>query len=102
MHVWNWIDLHWQAILGWVTGLITLYRVGRWFANLAISINSVFTRFELAEATLEKLATNHLPHLQVEMEKMNEGLADLQISTTNSNELLQGIREDIRAVLDRV
>lgn len=102
MQVMNWIGLHWQAILGWITGLVTLYKAGRWFAKLAISINNVFERFIQAENTLEKLATNHLPHLQIEMEKMNEGLADLQISTDGSNELLTGIREDIRAVLDRV
>ena len=97
-----WIDAHWQALLGWLTGLITLVKVGRYFAKMAVSINRVFERFAEAEQTLHSLASNHLPHIQMEMEKVNEGIADLKITTDGSNELLAGVREDIRAVLDKL
>ena len=102
MQVMNWIGAHWQPLLGWLTGLVTLYKTGRFFAKVAISVNNFFESFVKSRETLELLATNHLPHLQVEMEKMNEGLADLQISTDGNAELLTGIREDLRAVLDRI
>jgi len=96
MHFWNlsslyWIDSHWQALLGWITGIFTLSKVLKAFAKLTISVNDVFERFLAAEQTLTLVATNHLPHLQAEMERMNDGVADLQNKTERGNETLAEI-----------
>lgn len=91
-----WLDAHWQALLGWLTGLITLAKVGKYFTKMAISVNRVFERFEEAEQTLHLLATNHLPHLQTEMERMNEGIADLQDKSGRSTETLIEIATILR------
>jgi len=84
----SWIGVHWQALLAWLTGIITLSKVGKFFARGAIGIGKVFDRFEAAEQTLTLLATNHLPHLQVEMERLNEGVADLQTTSNKGNDTL--------------
>ena len=91
-----WLDAHWQAVLGWITGLITLAKVGKLFAKLAVSVNNVFERFLAAEQTLTLLATNHLPHLQAEVERMNDGIADLQNKTANGNDTLIEIATILR------
>jgi hypothetical protein len=98
----SWIAQNWQIVLAWITGLTALWRVGKVLTGFVLSITDVFARFAKAESTLGLLATNHLPHLQAEMEKMNEGIADLQICSDKSNEIQSGIREDLRVVLDRL
>jgi len=92
----SWIGSHWQALLAWLTGIITLSKAGRFFARGAISIGKVFDRFETAEQTLVLLATNHLPHLQVEMEKLNTGVADLQATSDKGNDTLIEIATILR------
>jgi hypothetical protein len=91
-----WIDAHWQALLAWVTGIFTLSKVGKFFARFAIAINNIFERFEKAEETLTLVATNHLPHMQSEMERMNDGIADLQSKTANGNDTLIEIATILR------
>ena len=98
----GWIIVHWQAVLGWITGLTILWRTGRMIARFIMSVTDVFARFAKAEGTLDLLATNHLPHMQAEMVKLNEGIADLQISADKGNDIQAGIREDLRVVLDRL
>ena len=92
----SWIATNWQAVLGWTTGFTLLYKGGKIFANLAVSFNDVRERFSKAEATLQIVATNHLPHLQVEMEKMNKGIAGLQICSDKGNESLVEIATILR------
>ena len=91
-----WLDAHWPAVLGWITGLITLAKVGKFFAKLAVSVNNVSERFLAAEQTLTLLATNHLPHLQAEVERVNDGIADLQNKTANGNDTLIEIATILR------
>lgn len=92
MQFFQWIATNWQAICAWAGGLYLAYHIGRLFASLVLVINALVKRFQMAEGTLVAMATNHLPHLQVELEKTN-------LSMLQSNALLLDIRKDLRAVL---
>lgn len=92
MQFFQWIASNWQALCGWIGGLYLTYHIGRLFASFVLAINSLVNRFQKAEGTLTAMSTNHLPHIQAELEKTS--LAMLQ-----SNALLLDIRKDLRAVL---
>lgn len=77
MYFFQWIAIHWQVVCGWLTGLYILARYGRALTNLILSVNSIVLRFENAERTLGLLATNHLPHIQAELEKNNVLMASM-------------------------
>jgi len=91
-----WLDAHWEHLLGWITGIFTISKVLRIFARVTISVNDVFERFLAAEQTLTLVATNHLPHLQAEMERMNDGVADLQSNSSKGNDTLIEIAAILR------
>ena len=67
-----WLNANWQFICGLFTVLYVIYILAKFFAEIVIKISSVVKRFETAESTLVTVATNHLPHLQWEIEKTNE------------------------------
>ena len=84
---WNpfdWASEHWGQMLGVAAVSTFLYR-------LYIGVRKIVGLGEAilsARSDLELLKTNHIPHLQVEVEKVNENLV--------------GLREDIRDGLDRL
>lgn len=92
MQLFQWIATNWQAVCAWTGGLYLTYHIGRLFASMVLALNSWVKRFQQAETTLVTMSTNHLPHIQAELEKTS--LAVLQ-----SNALLLDIRKDLRAVL---
>lgn len=73
----HWLELNWQAVCGWCTGIYLTYRVGKFFTDIVLKVKSVVERFETAESTLVSVATNHLPHLQWELEKTNKTLISM-------------------------
>ena len=81
----QWIASNWQAICGWGGGLYLTYHFCRLLIAIVLAINAVVKRFTTAETTLSTVATNHLPHLQAEMEKVNVNLS--------------GLRRDLSAIL---
>lgn len=81
----DWFSLHWQVICGWGTALIVLYKFFRWIGKATSSAHKVVVRATDAEETIKLIATNHLPHIQIELEKLNETMT--------------GIREDFVKVL---
>lgn len=91
-----WLDAHWEHLLAWITGILTLSKILKIFAKVTISINGVFERFLAAEKILTLVATNHLPHLQVEMERLNDGIADLQNKSSKGNDTLTEIAAILR------
>lgn len=80
-----WIATHWQEICGWAFLVVALYKFIMFLIKITNGVNSVVDRATEAEQTLQKMATNHLPHMQVELEKTNEHLS--------------GLREEISKVL---
>jgi hypothetical protein len=79
-------------VCGWSTGLYLVYHIGRFFTFVILKIQSVASRFMKAEETLTIMATNHLPHIQSELEKSN-------IRSEQNNQVLIDIRGDLRKVL---
>lgn len=73
----HWLDSNWQAVCGWCTGIYLTYRVGKFFTDIVLKVKSVVERFEAAESTLVSVATNHLPHLQIELEKTNATMTSM-------------------------
>lgn len=102
MDFFAWLGSNWHLVIISGSTVALAFKAIQFLARLTITINTFFTDLGQAKNTVNLLATNHLPHLQSEMERTNEALADLQISTDGSNEILIGIRENLRAVLDRV
>jgi hypothetical protein len=82
-------DLHslfntpWQAFvtslssIGLLTFIYVVWKIGTFLVHLTLAIASVRERFVAGEGTINLIATNHLPHLQIEMEKTNAQLAQL-------------------------
>ena len=44
---------------------------------MVLKVSSVVERFEIAESTLTTVATNHLPHIQAELEKTNKTISSM-------------------------
>lgn len=66
MNFFTWLNNHlnliaWPALLGIA-----------W--KISAKIKGYSDRFSKSEETIELLATNHLPHIQAELEKINSGL----------------------------
>jgi hypothetical protein len=78
MQLFQWIATNWQAVCGWVGGLYLIYHIGKLFIALVLAINSITDRAKAAEDTLSLLATNHFPHLQLAIERVNENLEGLR------------------------
>lgn len=73
----HWLDTNWQFIAGLCTALYFIYRIVQFFADIVLKVSSVVKRFEAAESTLVAVATNHLPHMQVELEKTNQTMTSM-------------------------
>lgn len=80
-----WIVSHWQTICGWSFLVVVAYKFIRFLAKAITVGNDMVNRTTDAEKTIHLLATNHLPHIQAELEK--------------SNDHLSGLREEISKVL---
>lgn len=58
-----WISDHF-SLIAWPTVVIMAWK-------LSATLRGYKDRFEKAEETIETIATNHLPHMQIELEKLN-------------------------------
>lgn len=94
----QWIGNNWGAVCGWAAGFYALYKMGSIVSAFASFLFSLVTRFKNAEKTLNLLATNHLPHLQKEMEKLNDKVEELNEGQNRMLDVLSQIREDLRLV----
>jgi hypothetical protein len=68
MKFFAWISDHLQLI-AWPTVCVFIWKL----RGVLVEYRD---RFKKAETTVELLATNHLPHLQTELEKINGGIKD--------------------------
>lgn len=73
----HWLDSNWAFIAGLCTAIYFIFRIVQFFADIVIKVNSVVERFEAAESTLVTVATNHLPHIQAELEKTNQTMTSM-------------------------
>jgi hypothetical protein len=79
-------------ILGWLSLIVfalkVSWKLSRFFDGLAAS----FAKTEKMESTVELLATNHIPHLQIGIDKVDDTLQNLRSETIAE---LKGIRSDL-------
>jgi hypothetical protein len=73
----HWLGANWALIAGLCTALYFISRIVKFFADIVLKVSSVVKRFEAAESTLVTVATNHLPHIQVELEKTNKTMTSM-------------------------
>ena len=95
---WNpgdWLSEHWTQLIGWslvVAFLSRLLAVARKLINYGDGIDET-------KANLTLIMTNHLPHIQAELEKVNDNISGLR---ADMRENQQRLSEDIRLVLLRM
>ena len=92
MQFFSWIADNWQAVCAWATGIYFTYHLCRGIVGLVLALNSLVSRVAVAEKTLTSMAINHLPHLQLELERNNNTL-DI------TNKILEDMRDDLQKVL---
>lgn len=79
-------------ILGWLT-LISFVAKMSWRVSAFLEkISQSFDKTTKMQNTVEKVATNHLPHLQQSMDRMNETLAETRNDLVSE---LKGVRGDL-------
>ena len=88
----QWIANNWETVCYWAGGLYAMYKIGSMVTAVATFLYSVVSRFKNAETTLNLLATNHLPHIQAELERVSG-------AQSRTNDILSEIKEDLRLVL---
>lgn len=73
--VFDWISSHFKLAWGGSI-LVFMYKATRFISKLQ-------HRFENAEGTLTKMATNELPHIYAEMQEANTNLRVLTVTNEN-------------------
>lgn len=81
----QWVGDHLAQILGWGLVVLGFYKTSRFFAQAGVTFAEVGRRVLVGESTLHLVATNHLPHLQLEMEKVNATLVGLRDDLRSKN-----------------
>ena len=90
MQFFQWMATNWTAVAAWIGGLYTLYKLGSIVTAVIGLFTSISNRFKDAETTLTLLATNHLPHLQAELQNLN-------VKQENTHNVLEEIRDELRS-----
>jgi hypothetical protein len=91
----EWLSEHWAQMLGWsalTTFLYRLYIVASRFVDSWEGIKE-------ARKDLSLIKDNHLTHLQLSMDKLDDNITGLREDLKDG---LFGLREDIRLVLMRM
>jgi len=79
-----WVSDHIQ-LFGWPSLIVLTWKIsGRFF--------DFKKRLENTETTVQLLATNHIPHLQAELEKLNEAIPSGFDQMTDA---ISGLRQDL-------
>lgn len=95
MSPWNpavWISQNWFYIAAWIGLGVFFYR-----------LYTVVRKFEMygenitkAKTDLEIIMSNHLPHLQTELEIVNQNIIGLRESVRDG---FSGLRDDLRSLM---
>lgn len=95
---WNaitWVAQNWTYLAGWTALFMLLYR-------LFIAANRLTrygTSIDTLTSDMEAIKTNHLPHIQSELEKANESLTGLRLDVRDG---LSRLSDNINVVLTRM
>ena len=91
---WNpmtWASEHWPQLVEWTALGTFLSYIYRWVSHVGRYASTLTESRE----DLSLIKSNHLPHLQAELEMVNQ-----RLETVNTN--LEGIREDFRDGMNRL
>jgi hypothetical protein len=91
----DYLSAHWAHMLGWSALITFLYRMYLGFKKFWGFGEGIAA----AKSDLELIKTNHLPHLQAEVEKVNDNLLGLR---EDLKENFSRLSDDIRIVLTRM
>lgn len=91
----GWFSDHWAQMLGWSALLTFLYRAYIGLRKLLGFGDSI----EATRTDMTTLMTNHLPHFQMELEKINENLIGLRGDLKDN---FNRLSDDLRIVLTRM
>jgi hypothetical protein len=91
----NWVLSHWAQIVGFSAVATALYRFYTWIKTLVGYGESI----EATRTDMNILLTNHLPHIQAKLVKMNTTLEGMR---EDMKESLARLSNDIRVVLTRM
>lgn len=90
---WNplsWASDHWTQI-----GIGSALAAALWKIHRAVTKTKTYLKGLVTSGeSIETIKVNHLPHLQLELEKINNNLSGLREDT-------RGFRDDLRALLTR-
>lgn len=79
-------------VIGWL-GLITItWKLRGKFNELVDSLKAAADHSRAAEQEIKLVATNHIPHLQVELETLNKGVQDLRSDFLSE---IKAMRQDL-------
>ena len=79
-------------ILGWLSLVLFTIKTSFKLSQLINKVVVSVARLERTEATVELLATNHLPHLQIGIDQVTDAINE---STSQTISELKGIRSDL-------
>lgn len=86
----EWVASHFNLqSVGWTAGIYFLYRAIKFVVIAVSAAIRGRDRVLTAEGTLTLIATNHLPHLQVELEKINTVLDKIAEQQDRNNSLFE-------------
>ncbi len=91
----DWLALYWPQITAWSLFAGLLYKVYRAVQRVLIYIRGL----EETRSDINVLMTNHLPHLQAELEDVNNNITGLR---SDLNKGLERLSASINVVLARI
>lgn len=79
-------------VIGWTTLILFVWRASANLTTFTSKFDQVSQKAEVTEGLVSSLSTNHIPHLQSELEKINRNLEDARRANT---EQISGLRHDL-------
>lgn len=95
MNVLAWFSDHIQLI-GWPSVVIFAWRMSSRVTKAVERFKTAEEKLGNTENTVNTLATNHLPHFQLELEKLNEAIPE---GFNRLAEAVSGLRQDLLILL---
>ena len=88
-----WLSANALTIFGWIALLTIAWKFLDFFRKKTLEINHIFVRVSDAVNTVDRMANNHLPHLQAALDKSNSKLGAIEDS-------MNGLRDDFKIVAE--
>ena len=91
MYPFAWLSDHIQLI-GWPTIIIFVWKASYKITKYVTRLEDSEEALKNTSSTLNLVTTNHLPHMQVELEKLNEAVPS---GFNRLSDAIAGLRQDL-------